>query len=111
MKTFDKQNPPKRLRISQLCLPEDGSFLIDVPNPTNCLLNNRLQNFNHFSRAQLAEYQVNMLKRWGDIVLTLSRSSDYSCTYKAKYNSRFRKYMRASQLGVSRSLAALGNND
>lgn len=98
MKSFDINNPPKTLRISKLTLPDDPEIEIHVPY--DGLSHKVLRNFNQFSEKQLLEYQVDMMKNWGDITLTLSYSHEYIAIYEAKRNSKFRKYLRNKELGV-----------
>ena len=115
MKYFDINNPPKRLRISQLTLPEQNWFTfrysIQVPNPFNSLSVIELRNFNKFSAGQLAEYQAHMKAKWGDLVLTLIYSDSYKAEYRAVYASKYRNMLRDSDIAIARSLKSIGNND
>lgn len=104
MNKFNHKNPPKRLRISALALPKVENFDILVPNPHNYLSYTTIRNFNQYSAGQLSEYKQVMLKRWGDLVLTLYHSDSYHAIYNFTFNSNFRNRLRGSDLGVSKSL-------
>lgn len=106
MKYFDINNPPKKLRFSELALPEKPGFHIDLPvDGLKCL---RISNFNKFSPGQLAEYQQDMIKKWGDLVLTLCNSSDYYAYYKPVYKSRFKNWIRRDEMLTAQALDNFG---
>ena len=115
MQYFKTSKPPKSLKISELCLPRVNYFTrkyeIYVPNPHNSLSMISLRNFNKFSLRQLIEYKQVMFKKWGDITLTLRYSGPYHCEYTAVYASKYRNMLKASDLGIARSLESMGNND